>query len=70
MNCKIIILGQLPMFLMMHYPINELCKNSREKVVREFDSKVVAEKYIGLYESVMREIYPVKCCNAAQQSWI
>lgn len=27
----------------------------REKVVREFDSKVVAEKYIELYENVKRE---------------
>ncbi|TYB33570.1 MAG: glycosyltransferase, partial [Flexistipes sinusarabici] len=32
-----------------------LRKNAREKVVREFDSKVVAEKYIELYESVKRK---------------
>ncbi len=29
-----------------------LCKNAREKVVREFDSKVVAKKYIELYNEV------------------
>ncbi len=32
-----------------------LRKNARDKVVREFDSKVVAEKYIELYENVKRE---------------
>jgi glycosyltransferase involved in cell wall biosynthesis len=35
-----------------NYP--ELCQNAREKVLREFDSKVVAAKYIELYESVVR----------------
>jgi len=33
----------------------ELCKNAREKVVREFDSKLVAEKYIKLYRELVRE---------------
>jgi len=28
---------------------------AREKVVREFDSKVVGEKYIELYEAVRRK---------------
>ena len=32
---------------------DELCKNAREKVVREFDSRVVAQKYIKLYEEVL-----------------
>jgi glycosyltransferase involved in cell wall biosynthesis len=32
---------------------DELCRNAREKVVREFDSKVVAGKYVELYEEVM-----------------
>jgi glycosyltransferase involved in cell wall biosynthesis len=31
----------------------ELCKNAREKVVREFDYDVVAKKYINLYEEVL-----------------
>lgn len=31
---------------------DELCKKSREKVVNEFDSKVVVEKYIQLYSEV------------------
>ncbi len=29
---------------------SKLCQNSREKVLREFDSVVVAKRYIGLYE--------------------
>jgi len=32
---------------------NELCQNAREKVLREFDSVVVAKKYIKLYEEIM-----------------
>jgi len=32
---------------------DELCKNAREKVVKEFDSKVVAKKYIELYEKLL-----------------
>jgi len=31
----------------------ELCKNAREKVVREFDSKVIAQKYIELYGEIL-----------------
>ena len=31
----------------------ELCMNAREKVVREFDSKVVAGKYEELYEKIL-----------------
>ncbi len=33
---------------------NQLCKNAREKVLREFDSKVVAKKYIRLYRDVLK----------------
>jgi glycosyltransferase involved in cell wall biosynthesis len=32
---------------------DELCKNAREKVVREFDSKIVAKKYIDLYREIL-----------------
>ncbi len=32
---------------------DEICINAREKVVREFDSKVVAGKYIKLYEEAI-----------------
>lgn len=32
---------------------NELCKNAREKVLREFDSKIVAKKYIDLYREIL-----------------
>ncbi len=32
---------------------DELCKNAREKVLREFDSKVVAGKYVELYKEVL-----------------
>lgn len=31
----------------------ELCHNARDKVLREFDSQVVAEKYIELYKSIL-----------------
>ncbi len=34
----------------------ELCKNAREKVLREFDSKIVAKKYIKLYKEILSEI--------------
>jgi len=33
---------------------DELCKNAREKVVREFDTRVVAKKYIELYKEILR----------------
>ena len=33
---------------------DEICQNAREKVLKEFDSKVVAKKYIKLYESVLK----------------
>lgn len=32
---------------------DELCRNAREKVVREFDSRVVAGKYIELYKYIL-----------------
>jgi glycosyltransferase involved in cell wall biosynthesis len=32
---------------------DELCKNAREKVLREFDSKIVAKRHIELYEEVL-----------------
>ena len=32
----------------------DLCQNAREKVLRNFDSHVVVEKYIELYESIQR----------------
>jgi Glycosyltransferase len=32
---------------------DELCKNAREKVVREFDSIVVAKKYVELYKELL-----------------
>ena len=32
---------------------DELCKNAREKVLREFDSEVVAKKYIELYADIL-----------------
>lgn len=34
-----------------HY--DELCQNAREKVIKEFDSKVVSEKYLELYQSIL-----------------
>jgi glycosyltransferase involved in cell wall biosynthesis len=35
------------------YPL--LCRNAREKVVREFDSSTVASKYIDLYKRILSE---------------
>ena len=32
---------------------SELCKNARDKVLKEFDSKVVANKYIKLYKKIL-----------------
>jgi glycosyltransferase involved in cell wall biosynthesis len=32
-----------------------LCQNAREKVLKEFDSKVVAKKYIELYKEILNE---------------
>lgn len=34
---------------------DELCQNAREKVLREFDSVVVAKKYISLYKEILNE---------------
>ena len=39
---------------------HELFQNARNKVLREFDSKVVAEKYIELYEQVVRGALPAQ----------
>ncbi|MDP3587813.1 MAG: glycosyltransferase family 4 protein [Sulfuricurvum sp.] len=41
---------------------DQLCQNAREKVLREFDSFVVAEKYIQLYQKIYSEM---KDCNCA-----
>ena len=32
---------------------SELCKNARDKVLKEFDSKVVAKKYITVFEKIL-----------------
>lgn len=32
-----------------------LCSNAREKVIREFDSEIVAEKYIQLYKEIIND---------------
>ncbi|URA10849.1 glycosyltransferase family 4 protein [Thermospira aquatica] len=38
----------------IHHPEYEkLCQNAREKVVREFDSEVVAQKYVELYKRIL-----------------
>jgi glycosyltransferase involved in cell wall biosynthesis len=33
----------------------KLCQNAREKVLREFDSRLVAKKYVALYEEILNE---------------
>ena len=32
---------------------DELCNNARQKVLNEFDSKVIAKKYIELYTEIL-----------------
>ena len=34
---------------------DQLCQRVREKVLKEFDSQVVAKRYIKLYEEIMNE---------------
>jgi glycosyltransferase involved in cell wall biosynthesis len=34
---------------------DEICQNAREKVLKEFDSRVVAKKYIELYKEVLNK---------------
>ncbi len=34
---------------------DKLCKNAREKVLKEFDSAVVAKKYVALYEEILEK---------------
>lgn len=34
---------------------DELCKNARRKILKEFDSKVVAKKYIKLYKKILNQ---------------
>jgi glycosyltransferase involved in cell wall biosynthesis len=34
---------------------DKLCKNAREKVLQEFDSQIVAKKYIELYQDILNE---------------
>ena len=33
---------------------DKLCENARRKVVEEFDSKIVAKKYIDLYKEILK----------------
>lgn len=41
-------------WILQHDNPEQLAQAARDKVLREFDSKVVAEKYIALYESLVR----------------
>lgn len=34
---------------------SEICKNAREKVLKEFDSRIVAQKYVELYKEIVNE---------------
>ena len=34
---------------------NKLCRNAREKVVKEFDSRIIAMKYLKLYEHILEK---------------
>jgi len=34
---------------------SELCKNARDKVLKEFDNKIVAKKYIAVFEKILKK---------------
>ena len=34
---------------------DELCHHAREKVLKEFDSKIIAKKYIKLYKEILND---------------
>ena len=34
---------------------NELCLNSRKKILNEFDSKIVTKRYIKLYKKILNQ---------------
>ena len=42
-------------WVLSHNDYEMLCQNAREKVLKEFDSKIVARRYIKLYEEVLHE---------------
>lgn len=42
-------------WVLNHDSYDELCNNAREKVLKEFDSKVVVKKYIKLYKNIANE---------------
>ncbi|BAS67696.1 MAG: glycosyltransferase [Gammaproteobacteria bacterium] len=42
-------------WVLNHDNYDELCKNAREKIVKKFDSKIVAEKYIELYKELLND---------------
>ncbi len=40
-------------WILNYFEYDKLCESAREKVLREFDSVVVAQKYIELYKSIL-----------------
>jgi glycosyltransferase involved in cell wall biosynthesis len=40
---------------LQHTNYNDLSLNARKKVLKDFESEVVARKYVELYESVLEE---------------
>ena len=43
-----------PPLCVLNYPeYDKLCENARKKVLENFDSKIVAQKYIQLYEEIL-----------------
>jgi len=43
-------------WVLAHKNYESLCQNAREKALKEFDSVVVAKKYIDLYRSMKNEV--------------
>jgi len=40
----------------LNYPeYDKLCENARKKVLENFDSKIVAQKYIQLYQEILNQ---------------
>ena len=42
-------------WILQHTKYNDLSLNARKKVLKDFESEVVARKYVELYESVLEE---------------
>ncbi len=42
-------------WILNHQNYNSLCKNARQKILEEFDSVLIAKRYIELYENILKK---------------